>query len=174
MTTLPTGRNLLGAQVRRGPDADQGGHRPLGVPPGGGANQEPPESLENRLPFAGCLGRIPHDLRRTAVRNLARAGIPRKSWRRRPVLNRGWRFCSADRTDRAIREKSAKFLRSRHFRPRALLGSCWQHLLVLAPHGDNLGDTPPTRAASVGGRSGHAPATTAPRTCLIPRESCNL
>ena len=25
---------------------------------------------------AGCLGRIPHDMRRTAVRNLNKAGVP--------------------------------------------------------------------------------------------------
>ena len=113
-----------------------------------------PKTWRDACAAAGCPGRIPHDLRRTAVRNLVRAGVSetvamkltghktrsvferynivsdgdlreavaklaarhgtilgqsariavndddrnrsnllRKVWRRRPDLNRGWRFC---------------------------------------------------------------------------------
>jgi integrase len=42
------------------------------------AHREFQQGVEDRLPAAACPGRIPDDLRRTAVRNLVRAGIPER------------------------------------------------------------------------------------------------
>ena len=36
------------------------------------------QGLEGRLQAAGCPGRIPHDLRRTAIRNMVRRGVPER------------------------------------------------------------------------------------------------
>ncbi len=44
------------------------------------ASEAPSRARDARLLFrlAGVAGRVPHDFRRTAVRNLERAGVPRK------------------------------------------------------------------------------------------------
>lgn len=54
---------------------------PLGVgrAPGGSAIKDFRGSWKNACKAAGVVGRIPHDLRRTAVRNLERAGVPRSA-----------------------------------------------------------------------------------------------
>ena len=63
---------------------------------------------------AGCPGRIPHDFRRTAVRNLERAGVPRSAamamvghkteatYRRYAIVDAGVLREAAEKIDRAV------------------------------------------------------------------------
>jgi integrase len=50
-----------------------------GRAPGGSAIKDFRGSWKNACKAASVVGRIPHDLRRTAVRNLERAGVPRSA-----------------------------------------------------------------------------------------------
>ena len=57
-------------------------------------------------------------------------------WRRRPDLNRGWRFCSP-------RTPIAQAMKSRNYsaNPRFVLSPVGWNMALLAPHGDNFGDS---------------------------------
>ena len=76
---FPELRALLERQrAHAGDPARAGPHHPLRFSPGRKANPELRKSWATACRLAGQPGRIPHNFRRTAVRNMVRKGIPER------------------------------------------------------------------------------------------------